>query len=59
MKVYVVITGQATYEDNVKVIGVCRTFTDGVNLGMKETIVCKDNAQWGDYWYDVEEWEVT
>jgi hypothetical protein len=55
MKVYVVISGQATYEDGVKVLGVFKTWQQAVDKGMQESIICKDDAKWGDYWYDVEE----
>ena len=58
MKVYVVTTGQAFYEDNVVVIGVYKTFSDALNKGQQESLISKDNAKWGDYWYYVEEWEV-
>jgi hypothetical protein len=58
MKVYVVTTGQATYEDQVKVIGVYTNYQEAVNRGMQESLICRDGANWGNYWYDVEEWEV-
>ena len=58
MKVYVVTTGQAINEDNIKVLGVFKTWQEAVNRGMQESIICKDGANWGNYWYDVEEFDL-
>ena len=58
MKVYVVTSGQATYEDNIKVVGVFKTWQAAVDRGMQESIICKDDAHWGNYWYDVEEFDL-
>lgn len=58
MKVYVVTTGQAVYEDNVTVIGVYKEFENALNKVQQESLISKDNSKWDDYWYDVEEWEV-
>ncbi len=58
MKVYVLTIGHATYEDNVQVKGVFRKEEDAKTASVSESSIHYDDAKWGDYWYNIEEWEV-
>lgn len=58
MKVWVVTTGQASYEDGVSVVGVYKDKETALMRAKQEADISRDNSHWGDYWYDIEEMEV-
>jgi len=58
MKVWVLTTGQAVYEDGISVVGIYKDKETAVIQAKQHSSISKDNSQWGDYWYDIEEWEV-